>query len=162
MLQESPWRQILNWCCAGWCQKTRPGGKYWGIAILVDAIRLTLVENTEVLMFWLTLSLTAYFLSVHLTACVPVKTYCGGRLLHNNGDSDDVRSVRSGLHRELREAVRLIPPPAHQHAKVNVYSTDKSINIKYDIELDCWYFIFNSYIHFPSLKVFSLLKGVHV
>jgi len=59
----------------------------------------------------LTLSLTAYFVPLILTACVPEKTDYRGRLLRENGGSEYVRSGRSGLPRDLRVCIFATQPP---------------------------------------------------
>ena len=59
----------------------------------------------------LTLSLTAYFVPLHVTACVPEKTNYRGRLLPENGGSEYFRSGQSGLRRDFRLCIFATQPP---------------------------------------------------
>ena len=70
----------------------------------------------------LTLSLTAYFVPWHLTACVAEKTYSRGRLSGKNWDFDVVSAALSGLRRD--SVTQNSPPPCcTQRSMWTLYTT---------------------------------------
>ena len=88
-------------------------------------------------LFYLTLSLTAYFVPLLLTACVPEKTDNRGRLQRKNGGSELFGSGRQGLCRDLAScSFAAQPNPTPQFAKVNVYN-----KVKYTNSNILWFFL---------------------